>query len=1228
MNNRAKEKRFLDGINGINRIKNIQKINPVNLVNPVKNFLFLLATTLCVVTAFLVLVSSLAFAESGDAPILKLDTGGHMALINKIIAMKDGRWIISASDDKTIRIWDAETGQETIKILGQIGGGAEGMIYAIALIPDKSIQGQVPDKLVPASSKQGSIQGQVPDKLVPRIEYGAGSASSKQGNIQRLAPAEAGGQAPDRLVPADSKQGWLAVGGFMETRWGKEYNYIRIYDMKTGTLIKVLKSHESVVLDLSVSSDGRYLVSGSADTTVKVWDIEDNFSLVHTFKGHTNYVYAVRIFKSGGDNNPLNPPLLRGTDKGDYKIVSAGDDNKVILWSLRDKEILNSYTHNNNLNFLAVSEKYIAVSGPFDNKINIFDLNLKRIKEIGSETIPAGLSFSPDGRLLLAGTGDSPFVTNIYDSHEGFRKITSFNKHDNTTQATAFLDNRTAVTGGGANNDIYIWDAWTGEVQRQITGKGKRVWSVGIRGLPSSASIGGLPSNASLPTVRRDKSIGGLPSNASIGGLEIAFGNTGLSVKEVHEHTGKLEKLINLETYVVNRVGAEGFKRIGTVYQGYSLTHAPGGEYGYEDAVLLIKKDGNETARVTRGSADGYRHRTYGWTGDGHIISGGSNGHLSAYNKQGQKTASFIGHTGEVWGIAIDGDTLVSGSDDQTIKLWDIRELKNLKPPSIDYEKLKQTAEDWAKQQPDQKWTTESVKNHLDSEGRSSSYMKAPEIKPIVSIFIPDRDIQGQVPDRDIQGQVGEDEWVVWSEEGFYNASTKGDQYVGWHVNKGPENSADYYSARQFRRYLYRPDIIRKTIELGSSSLAIEELAKKEPGIKDITVAELIKRAPVDVKIASVDIANGGKADVKVRLGKNTTTAPERITLYINGAQALTETERELKGAAPGDILKYTVNIPERKNHIKVTVENQWAENSHETTVDNPTGADRVSAKDAALYVVAVGISHYPELPIGQQLKSPPLDAKSIAEQLQKLEGTLYKKVDIKILTDDKFPIEAFGDKNTVITSDMVEKALREQTEKAGALDTTIIFIAGHGVTDAQGSYHLVTADTKITDAWGEQLNLKQGTSLDWKRLHSILDKAMGRRVVIVDTCQAGEVFSDNKTDIKRLVKDIHDVNAIVYSGTSRQDAGVETSKGGVFTLSMVSGFDGKASYDGNVLPFTRLRDYVDKEVPRLNRDIMLGLYRAVKIKQKEEKEVNFDSVQKPVAVMPNGMERFIIYAR
>ncbi|MBF0474104.1 MAG: caspase family protein [Nitrospirae bacterium] len=692
----------------------------------------------------------------------------------------------------------------------------------------------------------------------------------------------------------------------------------------------------------------------------------------------------------------------------------------------------------------------------------------------------------------------------------------------------------------------------------------------------------------------------------------------------------KLEDSINLDTYLINNSSQlSGFKKIDQKYLGYSFNFT----VGIDGQVLDIMNNGRKTGQIYRDSTNGSKNIAYGFTTDGTIISGGGNGFLNAYNERGEETAQFIGHVSDIQALAIDGDTLVSGSKDQIIKLWNLRDLKSggakVRIKSIvksgiaersgleigdiilkvDSKPFKDAMEVINYITPKKQYLfqikrKEEVKTIVIDKIDEKFGMvleNNKEIYPFLSIFISE-----------------DKQWVAWTNEGFYNASPNGDQYVGWHVNKGNETAAELFTAKQFRRYLYRPDIIKKTIELGGSKLAIEEIAKREPSIRDITLAELIKRAPVDVKIAQVVILKDGRADVTIRLGNNNTTAPERITLYVNGAQQLTEKQRLLKGAKPGDILKYKILLPDNKNTIKVTVENQWAENSNETYVDNPNGNDMLSTKNSTLYVVAVGISNYPELPLDNQLKSPPLDAKSIAEHFKRLEGMLYKKVEVKVLAEN---IDTIVAKKMVITSDMVEKALKEQTQKAGASDTTIIFLAGHGVTDALGSYHFVTADTKITGG------LKEGTSLDWKRLHRILDKTMGRRVVIVDTCQAGEVFSDNKTDIKRLVKDVHDVNAIIYSGTSRQESGKETLKGGVFTLSMVSGFDGKAAYEANFLPFLKLKDYVDREVPRLNRDIMLGLYRGVSVKQKSEEEV-IDSVQKPVAVVPVGMERFIIFAK
>ena len=66
---------------------------------------------------------------------LKLNTNGHTSLINDLIVTKN-KQIITASDDKTIRVWN-QNGVEVRKILGEIGKGKRGMIYAIALTPDE-----------------------------------------------------------------------------------------------------------------------------------------------------------------------------------------------------------------------------------------------------------------------------------------------------------------------------------------------------------------------------------------------------------------------------------------------------------------------------------------------------------------------------------------------------------------------------------------------------------------------------------------------------------------------------------------------------------------------------------------------------------------------------------------------------------------------------------------------------------------------------------------------------------------------------------------------------------------------------------------------------------------------------------------------------------------------------------------------------------------------------------
>lgn len=230
---------------------------------------------------------------------------------------------------------------------------------------------------------------------------------------------------------------YLAVGGFLDKPGDHPVGQIRIYNYKSGKLLKILRSHENVVLDLAFSSDNRYLTSASADTTVKIWDIsslgseaktmqkggELSIPLPKTISFHTNAVYAVKFIKKGGNEF----------------VVSAGYDNQIALHSMGG-EMLKSYTHSEKLQYLATNDNEIAACGQ-GNEILIFDNKLNLKQTIKSETVPKGLAYSPDKRYLIAGQNGTPENVNIYDSYYNYKKIQSFDKHTNLTMAVAFLDN-------------------------------------------------------------------------------------------------------------------------------------------------------------------------------------------------------------------------------------------------------------------------------------------------------------------------------------------------------------------------------------------------------------------------------------------------------------------------------------------------------------------------------------------------------------------------------------------------------------------------------------------------------------------------------------------------------------------------------------------------------------------------------------------------------------------
>ena len=76
---------------------------------------------------------------ASDKPFPMIEAGMHTAIIKRIGVDRAGRYAVTASDDKTARLWDLQTGRQLAVLRVPVGPGHEGKLYAAALSPDGAL---------------------------------------------------------------------------------------------------------------------------------------------------------------------------------------------------------------------------------------------------------------------------------------------------------------------------------------------------------------------------------------------------------------------------------------------------------------------------------------------------------------------------------------------------------------------------------------------------------------------------------------------------------------------------------------------------------------------------------------------------------------------------------------------------------------------------------------------------------------------------------------------------------------------------------------------------------------------------------------------------------------------------------------------------------------------------------------------------------------------------------
>ena len=204
---------------------------------------------------------------------------GHFDFIHSLSFSPDGTILASASEDKSVILWDVGTG----KPMGEPLRGHEGAVISLAYSPD----GQI---LASGSEDQSVILWNVETRqpIVPPLKghsFGVWSlAFSPDGKL-------------------------LASGSLDES--------IVLWNVKTGKSIGVpLRGHTSDILSLAFSPDGKTLASGSDDNTIILWDVESGQIIGQPLSGHTDSVWSVAFSPDG------------------KKLASSGYDTYILLWDI------------------------------------------------------------------------------------------------------------------------------------------------------------------------------------------------------------------------------------------------------------------------------------------------------------------------------------------------------------------------------------------------------------------------------------------------------------------------------------------------------------------------------------------------------------------------------------------------------------------------------------------------------------------------------------------------------------------------------------------------------------------------------------------------------------------------------------------------------------------------------------------------------------------------------